>query len=173
MVLRNQHGHMTMAAHASANHSSQAPLIAHARSVGARNLHGFGLINAVAATVTPAQEAKLAADPSVAHIFPDLPVTAGPSEKQQISKTAKGTAPKAASLSQICPADPSKPLLEPEALQLTHTAFLDPSTPQAQNIVDRRGRQGRLHRRRPRHQQPGLHPGQRPARLRRLPGLLR
>ena len=135
MVLRNQHGHMTMAAHASANHSSQAPLIAHARSVGARNLHGFGLINAVAATVTPAQEAKLAADPSVAHIFPDLPVTAGPSEKQQISKTAKGTAPKAASLSQICPADPSKPLLEPEALQLTHTAFLDPSTPQAQNIV--------------------------------------
>jgi hypothetical protein len=135
MVLRNQHGHMTMAAHASANHSSQAPLIAHARSVGARNLHGFGLINAVAATVTPAQEAKLAADPSVAHIFPDLPVTAGPSEKQQISKAAKGARPSASTLSQICPADPSKPLLEPEALQLTHTAFLDPSTPQAQNIV--------------------------------------
>ena len=135
MVLRNQHGHMTMAAHASANHSSQAPLLAHARSVGARNLHGFGLINAVSATVTPAQAAKLAADPSVAHIFPDLPVTAGPSEKQQISTAAKGAKPSASTLSQICPANPAKPLLEPEALQLTHTAFMDSSTPQAQNIV--------------------------------------
>src|SRR5439155_15044633 len=41
IVLRNQHGNMPMAAHTSANHSSQAPLIAQARSVGARNLHGF------------------------------------------------------------------------------------------------------------------------------------
>ena len=135
IVLRNQHGNMPMAAHTSANHSSQAPLIAQARSAGARNLHGFGLINAVSATVTPAQAAKLAADPSVARIFPDLPVTAGPSEKQQTSTSHQGAKPAASTLSQICPADPSKPLLEPEALQLTHTAFLDPSTPQAQNIV--------------------------------------
>jgi Subtilase family len=35
----------------------------------------------------------------------------------------------------LCPADPSKPLLEPEALQSTHTAFDDPSTPQAQNLA--------------------------------------
>jgi hypothetical protein len=34
----------------------------------------------VAATVTPAQEAKLAADPSVARIFPDLPISAGPGD---------------------------------------------------------------------------------------------
>ena len=78
-----------MAAHTSANHSSQAPLIAHARSVGARNLHGFGLINAVSATVTPAQAAKLAADPSVARIFPDLPVTAGPSERSEERRVGK------------------------------------------------------------------------------------
>jgi hypothetical protein len=135
LVLRNQHGNMSMAAHASANRSSQAPLLAQARSVGARNLHGFGLINAVAATVTPAQEAKLASDPSVARIFPDLPISAGPSEKKQISTAAKGKVSPAADDQQICPSDPSKPLLEPEALQLTHTAFTDPSTPQAQNIV--------------------------------------
>ena len=30
-----------------------------------------------------------------------------------------------------CPTDPSKPLLEPEALQDTRTEFLDPSTPSA------------------------------------------
>ena len=135
MVLRNQNANMPRTAHASADRSSQAPLLAHARSVGARNLHGFGLINAVAATVTPAQEAKLAADPSVAQIFPDLPVSAGPSVKKQISTAAKGKVSAAADDQQICPSDPSKPLLEPEALQLTHTAFNDPSTPQAQNIV--------------------------------------
>src|SRR5690242_791536 len=135
IVLRNQHGNMPMAAHTSANHSSQAPLIAQARSVGARNLHGFGLINAVSATVTPAQAAKLAAEPSVARIFPDLPVTAGPSEKQQTSTSHQGAKPSAATPEQICPSDPSKPLLEPEALQLTHTAFNDLSVPQAQNIV--------------------------------------
>ena len=56
MVLRNQNGNMPRAAHVSADRSSQASLLAHARSVGARNLHGFGLINAVAATATPAQE---------------------------------------------------------------------------------------------------------------------
>jgi hypothetical protein len=135
MVLRSQNGNMRRAAHVSANRSSQAPLLAHARSVGARNLHGFGLINAVAATVTPAQEAKLASDPSVARIFADLPISAGPSVRKQISTAAKGKVSAAADDQQICPSNPSKPLLEPEALQLTHTAFSDPSTPQAQNIV--------------------------------------
>ena len=39
----------------------------------------------------------------------------------------------------MCPSDPSKPLLEPEALQTTHTAFDDPSTPQAANLADGSG----------------------------------
>ena len=38
-----------------------------------------------------------------------------------------------------CPTDPAKPLLEPEALQLTNTAFADSTRPQAQNIVDGTG----------------------------------
>lgn len=38
-----------------------------------------------------------------------------------------------------CPADPSKPLLEPEAPQTTHTAYTNPDLPQAQNIVDGKG----------------------------------
>jgi hypothetical protein len=41
----------------------------------------------------------------------------------------------ASTAQQICPADPSKPLQEPKALQTTHTAFSDPSIPQAQNIA--------------------------------------
>src|SRR5260370_460043 len=33
----------------------------------------------------------------------------------------------------VCPSDPAKPLLEPEALQLTNTAFNDTTVPQAQS----------------------------------------
>jgi hypothetical protein len=39
----------------------------------------------------------------------------------------------------VCPTDPSKPLLEPEALQTTHTAFEDPNTPQAQSLATGKG----------------------------------
>jgi hypothetical protein len=35
----------------------------------------------------------------------------------------------------ICPSDPSKPLLEPEALQTMHVALNDPSIPQAANLA--------------------------------------
>ena len=35
----------------------------------------------------------------------------------------------------ICPTDPSKPLLEPEALQTMHVAYNDPTIPQAANLA--------------------------------------
>ena len=38
-----------------------------------------------------------------------------------------------------CPSDPAKPLLEPEALQLTHDAYDDSSTPSAQQIATGKG----------------------------------
>ena len=38
-----------------------------------------------------------------------------------------------------CPTDPNKPLLEPEALQTTHTAFDDPNTPQARQLANGAG----------------------------------
>ena len=149
MVLRNQNGNMPRAAHASADRSSQASLLAHARSVGARNLHGFGLINAVAATVTPAQEAKLAADPSVARIFPDLPVSAGPSVQKQISTAAKGKVSAAADDQQICPSDPSKPPARARGAAAHAHRVQRPVHPAGAEHCDRRGREGRLHRGRP------------------------
>jgi hypothetical protein len=135
VVLRDQHAAM------SANTAAQAPLLARARSLGATHLHGFQIIDAFSATVTPAQEASLAANPAVGKIFPNLPVTAGPSQRQDIAKAARAAAKvkPADETHQVCPANPAKPLLEPEALQLTHTAFADTSKPQAQNIVDGKG----------------------------------
>ena len=142
VLLRNQHTDLPIArgrtsARASANRNDQSTLIARAKSAGVSNLHSFASINAFSATVTPAQAAALVSDPSVAAVVPDETLTLGPSQKQAIQ-----TAMKAETVvpdSSVCPSDPSQPLLEPEALQVTNTAFSDPSIPQAQTIVDGTG----------------------------------
>ena len=141
VVLRNQHSNLSIAkgrssARVRANHSDQAPLLVRAKSSGARNLHGFSDINGFSATVTAAQAAALAKDPSVAQVFPDLAITkpAPTTEKATSAGTASPVSP-----SDVCPADPTKPLLEPEALGVTNTAFSDPTKPQAQNLVDGTG----------------------------------
>ena len=131
----------------------------HGPGAGAKNLRGFDTLNAVSATVTAAQASELAADPSVAAIYPDLPVEGAPIVTDTPTSSSGGPSGSQPVSGPVCPTDPSKPLLEPEALQVTNTAFSDPSTPQAQNNRRRDRHQGRLHRRRPRHQQPGLHPG--------------
>jgi hypothetical protein len=144
VMLRNQHTNLpvakgsTTSARVSAYRTDQSPLITHAKSIGAGKVHGFTSINAFSANVTAAQAAQLAADPSVAGVYPDLQISMGPSEKDAVQKAAKAS-PAVAQDSTICPSDPSKPLLEPEALQTTNTAFSDPTTPQAQNIVDGTG----------------------------------
>src|SRR5262249_15290482 len=82
------------------------------------------------------------ANPSVAAVVPDRMIPIGPlsqADKDSIKALAGPTAPADHVLPGSCPADPGKPLLEPEALQTTHTAYQDPSTPQAQNLVDGSG----------------------------------
>ena len=143
VLLRNQHTNLAIgkghtSARATANLKDQSPLVAGAKTAGARGLHSFAAINAFSATVTAAEAAKLASDPSVAAVVPDLPLTMGPSLTESIQKTAKAT-PAAAVSGAICPSDPTKPILEPEALQVTNTAFENPATPQAQSLVDGTG----------------------------------
>jgi len=131
------------AAYAS-NRQAESSVIARARRDGARNVHAYGLIGAFSATVSASGAAALARDPAVAHVFADLRISMGPSLRRQMVGSGEA-APRASRASQaaisgpICPADPSKPLLEPEALGVTNTAFQDASTPQAQNIVNGAG----------------------------------
>ena len=40
-------------------------------STGAQNVHSYTLINAVSATVSPAEEAQLKANPAVSEVLPD------------------------------------------------------------------------------------------------------
>src|SRR6478672_3686822 len=79
VLLRNQHTDLQAAKgmsspRALAARHDQAPLLASARAMGARNLRQFSIVNGFAATVTAAQADRLATDPSVAGIFPDRPI---------------------------------------------------------------------------------------------------
>jgi hypothetical protein len=137
VVLHDQHTDLAIAkGHASprvdANRKDQGTQIAKAKDRGAKNLRGFDTVNAFAATVTPDEASQIAADPAVAAVYPDLLIKKSPPLER--SKPAAARPPTVAN-SGICPTDPTKPLLEPEALQVTNTAFLDPATPQAQNLV--------------------------------------
>jgi len=143
VVLRNQHTDLRIAkgrassARISAFRSDQTPLLDTARADGARNLHGFNTVNGFSATMTAAQANALAADPSVAAIYPDLPIKGAPETMPQVGTTT--SQPPTTDTSSTCPSDPNHPMLEPEALQVTNTAFDDANTPQAQNIVDGTG----------------------------------
>ncbi len=92
--------------------------------------------NAFSLSVTPDQAAALAADPSVAAVIPNkkisVPVSpAAASRSASAARSAIGTPPSSA----VCPTDPAKPLLEPEALPDTNTASDDPSAKTAQQLT--------------------------------------
>jgi hypothetical protein len=100
----------------------------------------FTLGNAFAATVTGDQAAALAQDPAVASVLPDrevtLPAAANP-DAPATTAPAPPT-PGTAAEGQICPTDPSHPLLEPEALTSIRAASTDGS-PSAADLADGHG----------------------------------
>lgn len=100
--------------------ADQRALVAQAEQAGATHVTQFSVINGFAATMTAAEDQHLAADPRVAAVVPDLPV-ARPTDAVPTAvptATARSGAPK--NNPNVCPADPKQPLLEPEALQVTH-----------------------------------------------------
>ena len=101
----------------------------------------YHALNAFAATVSKNERSALQHDAAVKQVIPDTIVQLpAPINARSITTTksprAGATTPSGQTL---CPSDPSKPLLEPEALQTTHTAFDNPNTPQAANLADGSG----------------------------------
>ena len=94
--------------------------------------------NAFSATMTKDQAAALAADPSVAAVVPNTrsPSTCRPKVVPETSGQVKPSARhRLPDSSAVCPTDPGKPLLEPEALQDTNTASDDPTAKTAQQLT--------------------------------------
>lgn len=88
------------------------------RRGGGRLLYAYRTINAVSAVVTPAERQRLARDPDVAAVVPDVLVSE-PAQQPQLpsADAAQGQAPDSSDQA-VCPSDPSHPLVEPEGLSL-------------------------------------------------------
>jgi hypothetical protein len=93
-----------------ATRASQRSLTSQITAHGGTDIRHLVSVNAIAAKVSASEVQQLRRNPAVASVQRDAAVV-------QPRTTA---IPDVTASSQICPADPSQPLLEPEALTLTH-----------------------------------------------------
>jgi Subtilase family len=138
VILRDQMPNMpgargAHAARAAALAGAQDPIVSHLQASGASRIHQFQLINAVSATVSAAEREALAAHPLVQAVVPEVTITLPRQAKAEASKANGGSGGGKPGSQALCGT------LEPEALQLMHVAYLDPSIPQAQRVRDGNG----------------------------------
>jgi hypothetical protein len=140
VVLRDQHssalgGNATAAARRAPMVSAdQAPIRAQISRLGGSTTHAYRTLNAVSATVPAGGIGVLRANPAVEEVVPDLTWQLKPpaTDRATTSATAK-TVAAARNTSQLC-GSASKPLLEPEALQTTHTSSDNPNAKTARSL---------------------------------------
>jgi hypothetical protein len=120
----------TTRAHGIAN--VQAPLVSELSQVHAKHVRAYRVANAVAATVSKAEVTRLAANPNVAQVIPDSVIKG---TAPQTPATASQSSPSSSANAQAaCPAPGAKPLLEPEALDVTKTNSDNPSAKTARGL---------------------------------------
>jgi len=144
VVLKSQQrGRLASASSVRARRAVQArqrrPLIAGIRASGSSVTRQFTVLNGFAATVSADVQKRLAANPGVAAVIPDATIAPiqAPTKLGLSIRAPSSFDPGNPSTPQsgTCPADPAKPLLEPEALQTMHVAYNDPSIPQAASLA--------------------------------------
>ncbi len=133
VVLKHQYSFPDTAAgsvqRVAAAEAAQGPVMASLRRSRATHVTQLHLIDAVVATVSPAEDRALAASPSVAEVAPNAvfrgpPLPSAPSLKTAASSSlAPG----------VCPAK-GKVQLDPEGVELVHAVSGDPSTPTAREL---------------------------------------
>jgi Subtilase family len=114
-------GRSAMAARSAAIAASQSGIVHELAQVHATRVISYRLVNAVAATVSPGEEARLEANPEVAKVIPDA-VIEGPSPSA-VTASATAAAAKIKPLPGACRKSGSVQL-EPEALQVTNVQSL-------------------------------------------------
>jgi len=119
VILRDQHAVSTRARSAFERRTSQirtdqSAVVDRAEELGARKIHRFTSVNAMAMTVDAAGAASLAADPRVASVVPDRQLTLPRHDRS--AAEAAGRAASAAT-ARGCTSNPAAPLHEPEGLQ--------------------------------------------------------
>jgi hypothetical protein len=136
--LKDQHANLKLRAQGtarrSATRSDQASIVSDIKSHGGTDITQLVSVNAVAARLSAAEVQRLRANPAVKQITPDS------TELVQMAAATptEPTPPKLSS--KLCPTNPSKPLLEPEALADTHVETDKANDPdQASKIATGKG----------------------------------
>jgi hypothetical protein len=133
VVLKHQYNFPDTAAgtlqRVAAAEAAQAPVMASLRRSGATHVTQLHLIDAVVATVSPAEDGALAASPSVAEVVPNAVFRGPPLPTAASLKTAISSALAPG----VCPAK-GHVQLDPEGVELVHAVSGDPSTPTARKL---------------------------------------
>jgi subtilase family protein len=144
VVLKDQHSDLNLrtqgAARKAAAFADQAPLVADIRAHGGTGISQLVSLNAIAATVSAAEVARLRASSAVAQIAPDTAVPMDESASAAATAAAAATArPATTSGSPVpcptIPGEPGKPAQEPEAMADIHASTGNPNSPQMANSI--------------------------------------
>jgi hypothetical protein len=112
--------------------SDQAPVRAQISRLGGRTTHAYQTLNAVSATVPAGGIGVLRANPAVLEVVPDLTWHLSPPAAERAT-ASKATPAVTRNTTRLC-GTASKPLLEPEALQTTHTSSDNPNAKTARSL---------------------------------------
>jgi hypothetical protein len=132
LIMANQFGSAAVgtaaaAARAARAASSQHGIHSELTQVHARNLHSLSLVNAVTATVSAGEEARLQANPQVAEVIPNVTIKGAPAPAATTGSPAAAGAVTPNVIPGACGANGAA-TLAPEGLSLTGT---DSTTPNA------------------------------------------
>lgn len=105
-------------------HSDQQPVLDELAALHAKRVHGYGLIDAVSATVTKSEAQRLARQPEVSAVVPDQKVSL-PVEQQPTPASAPSNDTVTNNEPNICTGTQASPQIEPEALSLIHADSTD------------------------------------------------
>jgi hypothetical protein len=141
--LKQQHvGSHAEAMRGAAVAASQKTLLTELGEVHATHLKGYRTIDALAATVSAGEEARLKANPAVAEVVPDETIKGAigsvdptaASLRTKVKTTGSGHSLAAVTPNVIPGACSTTPQLVPEGLSLTQTASDDPHAPTAASL---------------------------------------
>jgi hypothetical protein len=136
-------GPSTVGVREAAMRQVQRPVISELRATHAKDVRALGLINAVAAIVSPGERARLVANSAVAEVVPDQLITlTNPAALASQLEAAPGTGhgQQGTQPGQAVPplpgacAPPGQVQLDPQALGTIHADSQDPSEPTARSL---------------------------------------
>jgi hypothetical protein len=137
LIMANQFGAAAVgssaaAARAARAASSQQGIHSELTQVHAKNMHSLSLVNAVTATVSAGEEARLQANPQVAQVIPNVTIKGAPAQALSAGSAAGGAVSPHV-IPGACGAN-GKATLAPEGLSLTGTDSDSPHAKTARSL---------------------------------------